>query len=357
MEERGRLVRRAVDIVDGLDVDGLMHGAIDVARSTYPHPNPRVGAVIVTPDHTVLSVGACLGDGLAHAETNALDALADRGTARGATMVVTLEPCSHHGRTPPCADALIEAGIAKVVIGALDPNPRVSGSGAQRLMDAGIEVEVGIAESDVIAADPAYFHHLWTGRPRVTLKMATTLDGQVAAADGSSRWITGQKARQDVHVLRSEHDAVLVGAGTVLADNPTLTVRLDGYDGPQPTPVIFAGTRDLPADAVVMARDPLIYTNGGLLVDPLRALDDLGKKQVLSVLVEGGPRIARSFVEARAVDAIVWYVGGKIAGGTGLPAFRGEFATIADAVDLDVDSVTQLGNDVRIDATLRTREA
>jgi len=347
-------MRRAVDIPDGLGVEELMHAAIDATIATHPHPNPRVGCLIVTPEHNVLAIGACHGDGLAHAETNALDTLAHRDDARGATAIVTLEPCSHHGRTPPCADALIEAGIAEVVIGTLDPDPRVSGRGVARLQAAGVKVRVGVAEDAVIASDRAYFHHRITGLPLVTLKMASTLDGQAAASDGTSQWITSEPARADGHRLRSEHDAILTGSGTVLADDPALTVRLDGYEGPQPRPVVLVGDRPLNADAQVMQRDPLIYgADEPGPVDIAAVLKDLGARGVLSVLVEAGPSLSRAFLDATAVDTIVWYLGAKLAAGTGHPAIGGTFATLTDAMDLTISDVTRFGPDLRITATRR----
>lgn len=345
-------MRRAVDIADGLDVEELMHAAIDATASTYPHPNPRVGCIIVTPKHKVLSVGACHGDGLAHAEANALDNLPTRDLACGATVVVTLEPCNHHGRTPPCADALIEAGVARVVMGVLDPDPRVSGSGVARLKAAGIEVLVGVESDTVIASDPAYFHHRTTGLPLVTLKMASTLDGQAAASDGTSQWITGEAARADVHRLRAQHDAILTGSGTVIADDPALTVRLDDFQGPQPRPVVVVGDRSPSPDAQVMLRDPIIYgadAPGHVEIDAV--VKDLGSRGVLSVLVEAGPSLSRSFLEANAVDTIVWYIGAKLAGGVGRSAIAGTFDTLADAMDLAVSDVTRFGPDIRITAT------
>ena len=344
-------MRRAVDIVDGLDVDELMLAAIDATRSTYPHPNPRVGAVIVTPDHTVLALGVCHGDGLPHAEANALDALPDASLAKGATAIVTLEPCSHHGRTPPCADALISAGIAKVVVGAVDPDPRVSGAGIRRLTEAGIEVVTGVATEAVIAADPSYFHHREFGVPRVTLKMAATLDGQAAALDGTSQWITSASARADAHRLRSENDAVVVGAGTVIADNPSLTVRLDGYEGPQPRPIVVVGNREIPRHSKIMEHDPLMYGFGSQgPVDLTHMLKDVGSQGIMSLLVEGGPTLARSFVAAGAVDSFVWYIAAKLSVGTGLPAISGRFESIADALDLAIVDVQMVGPDIRVTA-------
>jgi len=343
-------MRRAVDIPDGLGVDELMRIAIGATHSTYPHPNPRVGALILTPDHSVLSLGVHRGPGQPHAETNALAAVSDSDTLVGATALVTLEPCSHHGRTPPCAETLIEAGIAKVYVGAIDPDPRVSGLGIARLEAAGVEVVVGIASEDVVAADPGYFHHRRTGLPLVTLKVASTLDGQVAARDGSSQWITGEEAREDAHRLRSRHDAIAVGAGTVRADNPHLTIRLDGYEGPQPLPVIVKGSEPLPPEAAILEREHLIYGGNGSEADISSMLKDLGTRGIVSLMVEGGPSLASSFLREGAVDRIVWYLAGSIAGGVGRSAVSGVFETIADAKQVEVTDVSMFGGDVRITA-------
>jgi diaminohydroxyphosphoribosylaminopyrimidine deaminase/5-amino-6-(5-phosphoribosylamino)uracil reductase len=341
-------MRRAVDIPDRLDVDGLMRAALRATRTTYPHPNPRVGAVLVAPNGEVLATGVCHGDGQPHAETNALVQVSQPA---GTTMIVTLEPCDHHGRTPPCSQALIDAGISRVIIGATDPDPRVPGKGIARLRDAGIEVFADVAVGDVVANDPGYFHHRSTGRPLVTLKVAATLDGQVAASDGSSRWITSDEARADAHLLRSEHDAVLVGAGTVITDDPTLTVRIEDYRGPQPTPVILVGNREIPSGSTLLERRPIVYGQGETgLVNVDGVVKDLGTRGIVSVLVEGGPRVSRSFLDAGAVDNIVWYVAARVAGGVGLPAVGGTFANIADAHPVDVIDVTVIGGDLRIDA-------
>ncbi len=341
-------MRRAVDIVDGLDVDGLMHAALRATRATYPHPNPRVGAVIVAPDGEVLATGVHHGAGLPHAEMNALDQVSH---AVGTTMVVTLEPCDHDGRTPPCSQALIDAGVARVVIGATDPDLRVDGRGITRLREAGIEVIADTAVSDVVENDPGYFHHRATGRPRVTLKLASTLDGQVAALDGTSQWITGEAARDDAHRLRSEHDAVLVGSGTVIADDPTLDVRTEGYEGPQPLPVVLIGDREIPEGSAVLERSPILYgrnDTGFAKVDDV--VKDLGARGIVSVMVEGGPRVARSFIEANAVDRYIWYIAARLAAGSGTPAIGGAFATLGDSHVVEIVDVTMVGDDIRIDA-------
>jgi len=348
-------------------VDELMQRAIGLTEATRPHPNPRVGAVVLSPAGQVIAERAHLGAGTAHAEAAAL---VDAGSAAaGSTLVVTLEPCAHHGRTPPCADAIVDAGVARVVVGAIDPDPRVAGKGIERLRAAGIEVVVGVAGESVRRNDPAYFHHRSTGRPLVTLKIAMTLDGQSAAADGTARWITGPAARRDAHRLRSESDAVLVGMGTVLADDPRLDVRLDGYDGPQPRPVIISGRRAVPSTAKLFERNPIVYASspaaasrtdgidvvalpGGDGVDLAGVVDHLGAAGMLSVLVEGGPKIAGGALRAGIVDRIVLYIGAKLAVGVGLPAIAGTLDTISDAHDVSISNIARLGSDVRVDVAI-----
>jgi len=342
-------MRRAVDNpLDGAAVDKLMRRAVEVTSDTYPHPNPRVGAIVISPDGAVRRVAAHIRPGTPHAERLALDGL---DNTAGDTLIVTLEPCSHHGRTPPCTDAIIEAGIARVYIGSVDPDERVSGRGIAILRASGIEViETGF--SDIVERnDPGYYHHRRTGRPLVTLKLATTLDGQVAALDGTSQWITSAEARLDAHRLRASHDAVLVGAGTVRADDPELTVRIDGWDGPQPVPVIFKGSRSIPAGAKLWKRDPIVIEPGDDgTVSVTEALDNLGDGGITSVLVEGGAHVSRSFIETDTVDEIVVYIGAKLAGGVGLPALSGRFTTIADALPLTFTGVDRLGGDIRVTA-------
>ncbi len=346
--------------------DELMRRAIGLTESTMPHPNPRVGAIVLAPDGEVLAERAHIRAGSAHAEAAAL---ADAGpAARGSTVVVTLEPCAHHGETPPCASAIVDAGVARVIVGTLDPDPRVAGKGIAMLEDAGIEVVTGVAEAAVRANDPAYYHHRSTGRPFVTLKTALTLDGQAAAADHTSRWITGPEAREDGHRIRAESDAVMVGAGTVISDNPRLDVRIDGYDGRQPRPVIVAGSRPIPMDAALLDRDPIVFTSGsdqpGLGdveqvaapgpdgVDLAAAIEHLGREGVVSLLIEGGPTIAGAALRAGLVNRIIFHFGAKLGVGTGVPAITGTFQTIADTQAVTIEQVTTLGSDIRIEATI-----
>jgi diaminohydroxyphosphoribosylaminopyrimidine deaminase/5-amino-6-(5-phosphoribosylamino)uracil reductase len=254
-------------------------------------------------------------------------------------VYVTLEPCSHHGRTPPCADALIAAGVCRVVVGVVDPDPQVSGRGLARLREAGIEVEVGVLASEVEASLRPYLAHRRRGRPWVVLKLAATLDGRIAAPDGSSRWITGAAARMDAHQLRAESDAILVGAGTVRADDPALTVR--DASGRDPLRVVLGqppeGARALPA-----------FVHDGEL-EPL--LDDLGRRGIVQLLVEGGARVAWSFHQSGLVDQYVLYLAPALLGGDdGVPLFAGPgAASLTGAWRGRITGLRRLDSDVRID--------
>ena len=343
-----------------------MREAIDLATGTTSHPNPRVGALVLDTAGEVVGRGVHEGPGFPHAEVVALAEAGER--AKGGTLVVTLEPCDHAGRTPPCTDAILSAGVAGVVIGGLDPDDRVSGSGAERLRAAGLKVATDVAGEAVEALDPGYFHQRRTGRPRVTLKTALTLDGQTAAADGSSRWITSPEARRDGHLLRAASDAVMVGAGTIRADDPALTVRLPGYLGPQPRAVIVAGKRPLPPGAQVWERAPLVFTPdavdipaevvalpGASSVDLAAVMQELGKRSVVDLLVEGGATLAGSLLRAGLIDRGVFYLAGKLAGGVGLPAMGGSFVGVDAARPITIASVDRVGPDLRVEFTMEDR--
>ncbi len=334
-----------------------MERAMALAKRARPHPNPRVGCVLLDAADQIVAEGYHRAAGEPHAERDALSHLADRGVAT--TAVVTLEPCSHTGRTPPCVEAIIEAGITRVVVGSVDPDPRVRGAGIKSLEAAGIEVSVigpGIEE-----LDPGYARHRRDGRPRILLKLAATLDGQTAAANGESQWITGESARKQAHELRSEVDAVVVGIGTVIADDPQLTVRLDGYEGRQPRSVVIAGQRSLPATHSLI--DPLVYgpdAGGGAIpmpgesgVDLGGVVADLGDRGYLDVMVEGGARLAASFWSAGLVDEVLLFLAGKIAGGVGRPMFDRVFETLTDAREIDIVSVSHAGHDIVIRGIVR----
>lgn len=342
----------------------MMRWALGLAAQTRPHPNPRVGAAVVSGTN-IVGEGAHVRPGEPHAEILALEQAGS--AAKGATVYVTLEPCSHHGRTPPCTKALLDAGVSRVVVGVIDPDQRVRGTGIDELRAAGVEVISGVLEQDIENADAAYFHHRRTGLPLMTLKLATTLDGQIAAADRTSKWITGEKARLDGHRLRAEADAVLVGAGTLLDDDPGLDVRLDGYSGQQPRPVVIAGNRPLPSAAKVYQRDALVYATRSLdlpveqvlagvgdKVDLGTVIKDLGARGYVEVLVEGGASLAKALVVGGHVDRIVFYLAAKLGLGRGLGAFAGEFNTIADALPLEIVAVDRIGQDVRIETKVGT---
>ncbi len=309
-------------------------------------PNPAVGAVILDSAGERVGDGATQLQGRPHAEIEALREAGER--ARGGTAVVTLEPCAHVGQTGPCADALIAAGIARVVYATDDPNPTAAG-GADRLREAGIEVVAGLDEAEATnGALRPWLHALRTGRPFVTWKLATTLDGRVAAADLSARWISSAASRADSHAFRSIVDAIVVGSGTVLADDPHLTVR--GADDElaehQPLRVVLDRRHRVPQNARVL--DNAAET---LLLDtavPRFALKALHDRGVRHVLLEGGPTLAGAFIEARCVDEVIAYVAPRLLG-TGPSALgHAGIGTIADAVTLEVDTVSRLDSDVKI---------
>lgn len=310
---------------------------------TTTAPNPWVGCVVVPPDSASsddVFEGATAPPGGPHAEVTALQRAGSR--AQDATLFVTLEPCVHHGRTPPCTDAIVEAGVARVVIGIEDPDERVAGRGVTALREAGLEVSVGTAAEDVTAQLAPYLKHRQTGHPWVVLKLAASLDARTAAPDGTSRWITGEASRHDVHRLRADSDAILVGAGTVRADDPELTVRLDdGMEHVQPLRVVLGAA---PAGARVQ---PALELSGDLPA----VLDELGQRGVLQLLVEGGASVAHDFHAAGLVDRYVVYLAPKLFGGDdGRPLFAGPGAgTIDDVWTGRFVSVERLGEDLRVE--------
>jgi diaminohydroxyphosphoribosylaminopyrimidine deaminase / 5-amino-6-(5-phosphoribosylamino)uracil reductase len=321
-------------------VSELMSMAMDEGERARLHapPNPWVGALIVNERGVIVGEGHTQAPGESHAEIEALRRAGE--AARGATMVVTLEPCSHVGRTGPCADAIIEAGIARVVIGLIDPDPRVAGSGIELLKASGVDVEVGV-EKDAVAAQLApYIWQRVTARPYVVAKIASTLDGVVAMGDGTSQWITGPEARRDAHLLRAQSQAVLVGAGTVRQDDPRLTARLDDIVL-EPLRVVLGHA---PEGAKVR---PCLELSGDLGL----ILDELGRHDVLQVLVEGGPTTTSSFFEAGLVNHVVWYQAAAFAGAQGtLSALNGLSTPTMDALRRGrLLDVRRIGDDIRID--------
>ncbi|WP_133545941.1 bifunctional diaminohydroxyphosphoribosylaminopyrimidine deaminase/5-amino-6-(5-phosphoribosylamino)uracil reductase RibD [Microbacterium sp. BK668] len=312
--------------------------------------NPQVGAVLLAPDGRVLAEGWHRGASTPHAEVDALAQLRP-GEARGATAVVTLEPCNHTGRTGPCAEALIEAGVARVVYAIADPGDHSSGGG-ERLRAAGVDVESGLLAGEAAGLLDSWLTVQRLGRPHVTVKWAQSLDGRAAASDGTSQWITGPQARADVHRRRAQADAIVAGIGTVLADDPALTAR-DASGAlleHQPVPVVL-GVRGVPDGAAVLRHPlPLLQYRG----DDLGAvLADLRERGVQRVFVEGGPTVASAFVRAGLVDEVLAYVAPVLLGGERMALADIGVGTIGDARRLEVASVERLGEDLLIVASPR----
>ena len=335
-------------------------------------PNPAVGCVIVK-DGRVVGRGWTQPGGRPHGETEALGRA--REAARGATAYVSLEPCCHWGRTPPCADALITAGIRRVVVPLEDPDPRVAGGGLSRLRAAGIAVESGLCAAEAAEVNAGFFSRLRLGRPLVTLKLATSLDGRIAIASGESQWITGPPARERAHALRAAHDAIMVGTGTVLADDPQLTCRLPGLAHRSPVRVVIdrhlriqasmqlaASARDVPTWILTLpsadpSRRQALLDNGVTVIDIeadadgtiglASALAALGERGITRLLVEGGGRLAAALARARLVDRIAWVHAPLLIGNDGVPAIAGlGLDALSDAPCLDRLSTEIVGDDV-----------
>jgi len=320
-------------------------------------PNPRVGCVLLAADGTTVAEGHHRGAGSPHAEVDALALAGER--ARGATAVVTLEPCNHTGRTGPCAQALAQAGVARVVFAQADTNPVATG-GAETLRAAGVEVEGGLLADEARALNREWTFAVEHGRPFVTWKLATTLDGRSAAADGTSRWVSSRAARRDTHRLRALCDAILVGTGTVLVDDPQLTVR-DEHDRPLPRERqllrAVMGLREVPSRARVLddTADTVVLPTR----DPHEALASLFTRDRQHVFLEGGPTLAAAFLTAGLVDEVVTYVAPMLLGaGRNAVADLG-ITTISDALHLDVTDVTVLGTgaDTNVRLTMAPRKA
>ena len=351
----------------------FMRQALDLAEQGIGRtsPNPMVGSLVVR-DGVVLGRGHYGEYGGQHAEPQALREAGDR--CRGAELYVTLEPCCHQGSTPPCTDAIIASGIARVHVAMTDPDLRVSGKGIERLRAAGIAVETGLLEEEARELNAAYIHHRTTGRPFVLLKLAQTLDGRIATRDGQSQWITGEAARKRVHLMRSRADAVLVGIDTVLADDPQLTVR--HVEGRQPRRIVLDSRARTPLDARILNGDApatvcvteaapadridglkkagaeVLVMEGGdgsVPVDPLKSA--LGRAGIVTLMVEGGSRVAASFLREKAVDRIACFVAPRILG-AGIPSIAGlQLDDLSKAIDLNDPQVERLGGDFLITGT------
>jgi diaminohydroxyphosphoribosylaminopyrimidine deaminase/5-amino-6-(5-phosphoribosylamino)uracil reductase len=322
-------------------------------------PNPSVGAVILAADGSVAGEGRTAPTGGPHAEVVALAAAGE--LARGGTAVVTLEPCNHTGRTGPCSQALLAAGVARVVVAVRDPDP-VAAGGLDRLAAAGVDVESGVRAAEAGHGLRYWLTAVTRGRPYLLWKYAATLDGRSAAADGTSKWITSEEARADVHALRGTVDAIIAGVGTVLTDDPALTVRVPGLDR-RPLRVIVDSAGSTPAKARVndgaaptwVATSAEVGSGPDGRVDLEKLLGALYGRGVRAALLEGGPTLAGAFLAAGLVDEVVGYVAPKLLG-AGQPALGpAGVPTITAAIDLDLTGVTQVGPDLRITATTRRR--
>ncbi|SER83141.1 diaminohydroxyphosphoribosylaminopyrimidine deaminase [Lentzea xinjiangensis] len=311
-------------------------------------PNPPVGCVILDSAGRAVGFGGTQPVGGSHAEVMALK---EAGTkAQGGTAVVTLEPCAHYGRTPPCTEALREAGIKHVIHAVSDPNPSAAG-GARILEEAGITVESGLLRQEVSRGPlRAWLHYARTGRPHVTWKYAASLDGRIAARDGTSRWISSETSRKEVHDLRAKLDAIIVGTNTVRADDPALTAR-DAGGMPlarQPLPVVV-GMSDLPAGAKLRRTALHLRTH-----DPDEVLAALADRGVVDVLLEGGATVAGAFLRAGRIDRVLAYVAPALLGDGPAAVLDAGVSTITDAVRLTVEDVTMSGPDLRISAVPQT---
>ncbi len=357
-----------------------MQAALNLAEKARGRtsPNPMVGAVIVKAGKVVGS-GYHRRAGTPHAEINALnEAGAEAG---GATLYVTLEPCCHYGRTGPCTEAVIEAGIARVVVAMEDPNPLVAGRGIERMKAAGIEVDVGVMEDEARELNEVFIKYITTGKPFVTAKAAVSLDGKIAARTGRSKWITSPEARRHGHKLRDGHDAVMVGIGTVLADDPLLTTRLDRSGGRDPVRVILdsrariplnarvlnchsrasaiiAVTADAPRGKLKMLREKgagVLVVNDGPQVDLVKLVKLLGDKEITSVLIEGGSAVHAAAFNAGLVDKVAWFIAPKVIGGREAPGPVG--GTGVDdpsaAVELGRLKVINLGPDLLVEGYVK----
>ena len=334
-------------------------------------PNPSVACLIVKDGRLIARARTAPG-GRPHAETQAL--MIAGPLAKGATAYVTLEPCAHHGETPPCAAALIAAGVGRVVVASADPDPRVDGGGIQMLRDAGIEVVSGVLEKQALAQHAGFLSRTIKGRPHVTLKLATTLDGRIATASGESKWITGSEARRHVHTQRALHDAVMIGAGTARQDDPSLTVRDLGMSH-QPVRVVLSRNLSIPAQSALTrsievaplwlchcksadnAQARALTTSGAKLLEVATdrsggldindVLQKLGQEGLTRIYCEGGSALAASLLQAGLVDQLHLYTAGKTIGAEGLPALGAMgLSALADAPHFKLHSTQALGADV-----------
>ena len=356
-----------------LDHEHMARAIQLAARGLYTtDPNPRVGCVIVK-NGQVIGEGWHVRAGEAHAEIHALQQAGEQ--AQGATAYVSLEPCCHHGKTPPCSDALIAAQVARVVVAMQDPNPRVAGNGMRQLQAAGIQVELGLLEAQAKALNPGFIQRMQMRRPYVRNKLAMSLDGRTAMADGESKWITGDAARQDVQRLRARSSAIMTGVGTVLADDPALTVRLADTER-QPLRVIIDSNLSTPLTARLLKEpgETLIMTvnsdpdlqaslrdagaevvqigNAGQDVDLKLVLANLAERNINEVLLETGATLSGAMLEAQLINEMVFYMAPLLMGDAARGLYRlPQLQQMADRIELDIQDVRPVGKDLRITAT------
>nr|WP_282580209.1 bifunctional diaminohydroxyphosphoribosylaminopyrimidine deaminase/5-amino-6-(5-phosphoribosylamino)uracil reductase RibD [Natroniella sulfidigena] len=351
-----------------------MKVALNLAKKAVGRtsPNPLVGAVIVK-DGEIIGTGYHHYAGSLHAEVNVLKKVDQE--AKGATMYVTLEPCSHYGKTPPCAKFIIESGIKKVVIAMQDPNPKVAGKGIEMLKAAGVETEVGLLKEEAAQLNEDYIKYMETNTPFVILKNAMTLDGRIATKKGDSKWITGEESREFVHRLRDRVDGILVGIGTVLADNPRLTTRLP-EGGEDPARIVLDEELKIPLDAKLVTQNSsaptiiattkkadqskkiklqeagveIIEVETENRVDLEELLKELGNREIISVLVEGGSQVNTSFLEAELVDKLYYFIAPKIIGGKdAVPVVAGTGVDkIKAGISIEESKIKRSGDDFLI---------
>ncbi|MCM3566935.1 bifunctional diaminohydroxyphosphoribosylaminopyrimidine deaminase/5-amino-6-(5-phosphoribosylamino)uracil reductase RibD [Neobacillus mesonae] len=349
-----------------------MNFALNLAKGTAGQttPNPVVGAVLVK-DNQIIGMGAHLKAGEPHAEVHAIRMAGEK--AKDSTLYVTLEPCSHYGKTPPCSDLVIKTGIKKVFVATTDPNPRVAGTGIDRMKKAGIEVETGLLEQEARELNKIFFYNIKTGLPYVTLKTAVSLDGRTATVTGESKWITGEEARADVHQFRHQHDGILVGVNTVIQDNPSLTTRLPSggknpiriildtrlrtpkeakviTDGMAPTWIVTGSEVDLAKEKEFQEAGIEMIKMADSSISIKAMLKILGERGITSLFVEGGAEVHGSFLKERAFQQMITYIAPKLIGGKLAPASFGGpgIEKMADAVDLNLKQVELIGDDIRI---------
>lgn len=354
--------------------------AIQLAKKGegWTNPNPMVGAVIVK-DGRIIGEGYHKKYGELHAERNAIASLTE--SAEGAVIYVTLEPCCHHGKTPPCTEAIIEQKIRKVVIGSRDPNPKVAGKGVQILRDHGVEVETGLLEEECLSLNEIFFHYITTKMPYVAMKYAMTLDGKIASFSGDSKWVTGEKAREHTHFLRKKYRGILVGIGTVLADDPMLNCRIE--NGVDPVRIVCDSHLQIPLEcqlvktakdietivcyaeeneekqkALMEAGVQLIKAEKDGQVDLEKLMMELGSMEIDSVLVEGGGAIHGSFLTSDLVQKVYCYIAPKMIGGKDAlsPVLGKGIEKMSDAVEITDVTVQNFGGDICVSGHVKQKK-